>query len=86
MTGLGGSYIAIILVYTAFNLPFAIWMLRSFIDELHLPIEEAARLDGSSELKILWSHLSPSDAGGNRGHSDHRVRVYLERFSVQLCY
>ena len=35
VTGLGGSYVAIILVYTAFNLPFAIWMLKSFIDELH---------------------------------------------------
>jgi multiple sugar transport system permease protein len=53
VTGLGGSYAAIISVYTAFNLPFAIWMLKSFIDELHQPIEEAARLDGSSHLKIL---------------------------------
>ena len=83
VTGLGGSYIAIILVYTAFNLPFAIWMLRSFIDELHLPIEEAARLDGSSELKILWRICLPQMQAGNRGHGDHRVRVHLERFSVQ---
>ena len=59
VTELGGGYVAIILVYTAFNLPFAIWMLKSFIDELHLPIEEAARLDGSSELKILWRICLP---------------------------
>lgn len=59
VTGLGGTYAAIILVYTAFNLPFAIWMLKSFIDELHRPIEEAARLDGSSELKILWRICLP---------------------------
>lgn len=59
VTGLGGTYVAIILVYTAFNLPFAIWMLRSFIDELHRPIEEAARLDGSSELTILWRICLP---------------------------
>src|SRR5271166_1590586 len=64
VTGLGGSYIAIILVYTAFNLPFAIWMLRSFIDELHQPIEEAARLDGSSELRILWRICLPQMQAG----------------------
>ena len=64
VTGLGGSYAAIILVYTAFNLPFAIWMLKSFIDELHRPIEEAARLDGSSELKILWRICLPQMRAG----------------------
>ena len=64
VTGLGGTYAAIILVYTAFNLPFAIWMLHSFIDELHEPIEEAARLDGSSELKILWGICLPQMGAG----------------------
>ena len=64
VTGLGGGYVAIILVYTAFNLPFAIWMLKSFIDELHAPIEEAARLDGSSELKILWRICLPQIRAG----------------------
>jgi multiple sugar transport system permease protein len=64
VTGLGGSYVAIILVYTAFNLPFAIWMLKSFLDELHRPIEEAARLDGSSELTILWRICLPQIQAG----------------------
>jgi multiple sugar transport system permease protein len=64
VTGLGGGYVAIILVYTAFNLPFVIWMLRSFLDELHQPIEEAARLDGSSESKILWRICLPQMQAG----------------------
>ena len=64
VTGLGGTYAAIILVYTAFNLPFAIWMLKSFMDELHRPVEEAARLDGSSELKILWRICLPQMPAG----------------------
>ena len=64
VTGLGGSYVAIISVYTAFNLPFAIWMLKSFIDELHQPIEEAARLDGSSHLKILLRICLPQMRAG----------------------
>ena len=64
VSGLGGSYIAIIAVYTAFNLPFAIWMLKSFFDELHRPIEEAARLDGSSDWKILWRICLPQMRAG----------------------
>ena len=64
VSGLGGSYIAIIAVYTAFNIPFAIWMLKSFFDELHRPVEEAARLDGSSDWKILWRICLPQMRAG----------------------
>jgi multiple sugar transport system permease protein len=64
VTGLGGGYVAIISVYTAFNLPFAIWMLKSFLDDLHRPIEEAAHLDGSSDLKILWGICLPQMRAG----------------------
>ena len=64
VTGLAGSYAGIIALYTAFNLPFAIWMLKSFMDDLHRPIEEAARLDGSSELKILWRICLPQMRAG----------------------
>jgi multiple sugar transport system permease protein len=62
--GLGGSYIGIILVYTAFNLPFTIWMLKSFLDELHRPVEEAAWLDGTSRFGILWRICVPQIAAG----------------------
>ena len=51
--GLGGSYVGIVLVYAAFNLPFAIWMLKSFLDELPRAAEEAAWLDGSGRLRLL---------------------------------
>ena len=62
--GLGGSYEEIILVYTAFNLPFAVWMLRSFLIELPRAAEEAAWLDGSSRLRILWRICLPQMRGG----------------------
>jgi multiple sugar transport system permease protein len=39
-------------------------MLKSFIDELHRPIEEVTRLDGSSEPKILWSIRLPQIRAG----------------------
>ena len=62
--GMGGSYPEIILVYTAFNLPFAIWMLRSFLVELPRAAEEAAWLDGSSRPAILWRICLPQLRGG----------------------
>lgn len=57
--GLGGSYVGIILVYVAFNLPFAIWMLRSFLLELPRAAEEAAWLDGTSRIGVLWRICLP---------------------------
>lgn len=62
--GIGGSYIEIILVYTAFNLPFAVWMLRSFLIELPRAAEEAAWLDGTSRLGVLWKICLPQLRGG----------------------
>ena len=62
--GLGGSYAGLIAVYTAFNLPFAIWMLRSFIIELPRAAEEAAWLDGTPRAMILWRVCLPQLRGG----------------------
>ncbi|MEQ8966750.1 MAG: carbohydrate ABC transporter permease [Azospirillaceae bacterium] len=53
VTGLSGTYIGIIMLYTAFNLPFAIWMIKSFFDELNREVEDAARLDGSTEPRVF---------------------------------
>ena len=49
VTGLAGTYAGIIMLYTAFNLPFTVWMMKSFFDELSPDVEDAARMDGSSE-------------------------------------
>lgn len=62
--GLSGSYIGIILLYTAFNLPFTIWMMKSFFDELSLDVEDAARLDGSSEVKVFFKICLPQVLAG----------------------
>jgi multiple sugar transport system permease protein len=64
VTGLSGSYIGIILLYTAFNLPFTIWMMKSFFDELSLDVEDAARIDGSSELKVFFKICLPQVLAG----------------------
>ena len=50
---------ALVAVYTAFHLPFVVWMMRGFVAELPKEIEEAARLDGASTFGILWDIVLP---------------------------
>ena len=64
MTGLAGSYLGIILLYTAFNLPFAIWMMKSFFDDLPREVEDAARTDGSSEWRVFFRVCLPQVKAG----------------------
>jgi multiple sugar transport system permease protein len=62
--GLSGSYTGIILLYTAFNLAFTIWMMKSFFDELSTDVEDAARIDGSSETKVFFKICMPQVIAG----------------------
>ncbi len=64
VTGMSGTYIGIILLYTAFNLPFAVWMMKSFFDELSPDVEDAARLDGSSETRVFFNICLPQVKAG----------------------
>ena len=64
VSGLSGSYLGIIMLYTAFNLPFTIWMMKSFFDELSLDVEDAARLDGSSGMKVFSKICLPQVIAG----------------------
>jgi ABC-type glycerol-3-phosphate transport system permease component len=50
---LGNPPSFIVAVYVAWGLPFAIWIIRSFIDSIPLELEEAAALDGCSPLQAL---------------------------------
>ena len=49
----------LILVYAAFNLPFTIWMMKGFIDEVPAEYEEAAMLDGFSRFEAFWRVTMP---------------------------
>ena len=62
--GLSGSYLGIIMLYTAFNLAFTIWMMKSFFDELSYDVEDAARIDGSSEIKVFMKICLPQVVAG----------------------
>ncbi|GAH01950.1 unnamed protein product, partial [marine sediment metagenome] len=44
--GLTDTHIGLILLYIAFNVSFAVWVLKGFIDEIPTEYEEAAMVDG----------------------------------------
>jgi multiple sugar transport system permease protein len=64
VVGLAGSYLGIILLYTAFNLAFTIWMMKSFFDELSPDVEDAARIDGSSGMRVFFKICLPQVVAG----------------------
>ncbi len=64
VTGLSGGYAGVILLYTAFNLPFAIWMMKSFFDELSPDVEDAARVDGSTGARVFAKIALPQVTAG----------------------
>jgi multiple sugar transport system permease protein len=55
---------SLIIVYTAFNLPFVVWMMRGFFAEVPRDLEEAALVDGDSRLGALWRVVLPLVAPG----------------------
>jgi len=48
------TYTGIVLAYTAFNLPFAVWLMRSFFEDVPIALEEAALVDGSTRLGVFF--------------------------------
>jgi multiple sugar transport system permease protein len=57
--GLYNQLPALILVYTIFSLPLSIWMLKGFLEEIPLEIEEAALVDGATRFTAFRAVLLP---------------------------
>jgi multiple sugar transport system permease protein len=53
------SYHGLILLYTAFNLPYVIWMMRGYIEDIPLELEESALVDGCGRWEVLWKVVFP---------------------------
>ena len=58
------TYQGMIIVYLTFSLPFAIWLLVSYMEDIPLEMEEAAFLDKASRLQTLWHIIIPQVRGG----------------------
>ncbi len=58
------TYQGMIVVYLTFSLPFAIWMMVSYMEDIPWEMEEAAFLDQASRLQTLWHIIIPQVRGG----------------------
>jgi ABC-type glycerol-3-phosphate transport system permease component len=58
------TYQGMITVYLTFSLPFAIWLMVSYLEDIPREMEEAALLDKASRLKTLWYVILPQVRGG----------------------
>lgn len=57
--GLVNNLFGLIMIYTAGGAPFAIFLLRAFMLQIHPDFEDAARLDGANELQVLRHVILP---------------------------
>jgi len=64
MLRLSDTYVGLILAYTAFTLPFSIWMIRSFIEEVPEELEGAALIYGMPPLAAFLKVTFPLIRGG----------------------
>jgi multiple sugar transport system permease protein len=58
------TYIGLILIYTVSTLPFVIWMMLTFIDEVPYTLEHAARLMGAGRVTVMAQVVFPLVASG----------------------
>lgn len=62
--GLAGTHIGLIVVYVMINLPFVVWMMKGFFDDIPIEIEEAARIDGCGAMALFLRIILPLAIGG----------------------
>lgn len=58
------THLGLILLYTAFNLSLAVWLLKGFLDEIPREYEEAAMVDGYSRLQAFFKIVLPQALTG----------------------
>jgi len=57
--GLVDTYLALILAYSSFALPFSVWMLIGFFRTIPREIDEAAIVDGATRIQTFWRVVLP---------------------------
>jgi multiple sugar transport system permease protein len=64
LVGLHDTQLGLIILYTAFNLSFSVWIMKGFIDEIPREYEEAALVDGYTRLQAFWKIVLPEALTG----------------------
>ena len=58
------TFTGVILLYTAFNLPYVIWMMRGYILDIPRALEESALVDGCTRWQVIWKVVFPMSRAG----------------------
>ncbi|MEP5151830.1 carbohydrate ABC transporter permease [Planktotalea sp.] len=64
VVGLNDTHLGLIILYTAFNLSFAVWIMKGFIDEIPKEYEEAALVDGYTRMQAFFKVVLPEALTG----------------------
>jgi multiple sugar transport system permease protein len=78
------TQLALIMAYTAINLPLTVWMLRGFMTDIPLSLVEAARIDGCSYFNLLWRIYLPVVKPGLVASSVYSFLLSWNDFSIAL--
>ena len=57
-----GTYRGLVIAYSVTSVPFSIWILKGYYDTVPIELEEAARIDGASQLEAFVRILLPLSA------------------------
>jgi multiple sugar transport system permease protein len=64
VVGMTDTHIGLIILYTAFNLSFSVWLMKGFMDEIPKEYEEAALVDGYSRMQAFFRIVLPEAVTG----------------------
>ncbi len=62
--GMTDTHIGLIILYTAFNLSFSVWLMKGFMDEIPKEYEEAALVDGYTRMQAFFKIVLPEATTG----------------------
>jgi multiple sugar transport system permease protein len=62
--GMTDTHLGLIILYTAFNLSFSVWLMKGFIDEIPREYEEAALVDGYTRMQAFFKIVLPEATTG----------------------
>lgn len=57
--GLYDNHLMLIVMYAAVNIPFATWLMTSFVKQVPVALEQSAAVDGASRMKTIWYIVVP---------------------------
>lgn len=81
--GLVNHRLGLIIVYTGTMAVFSLWNMKGYFDTVPLEIEEAARMDGATDLQVVTRHRTAAGKAQRRRYGAHGAHLRLERIYLR---